>query len=143
MTTVFVDTLYLIALVDRNDPWRNACLKARTRLGDAALVTTDEVLTEFLTAMSGFGEGMRRATARMARHFLSHPRSRVIGQTRRGFLEGLWLYENRQDKEYSMTDCISMCAMRANSITEILTNDHHFTQEGFTILVPDHGKPEG
>lgn len=136
MTPVFIDTLYLVTLVDRNDPWRNACLAARARLGDASLVTTDAVLTEFLTGMSGFGEGMRRATARTVRHFLSHPRSKVIEQNRRSFLQGLELYEKRQDKSYSMTDCISMCAMRANSITEILTNDHHFTQEGFTILVP-------
>jgi predicted nucleic acid-binding protein len=36
---------------------------------------------------------------------------------------------------YSLTDCISMNAMRAEALTEVLTNDHHFEQEGFTVLM--------
>jgi predicted nucleic acid-binding protein len=31
--------------------------------------------------------------------------------------------------------CISMEAMREEGITEILTHDDHFTQEGFTKLL--------
>jgi predicted nucleic acid-binding protein len=46
------------------------------------------------------------------------------------------LYEARPDKSYSLTDCRSMVAMRALGISEVLTNDHHFTQEGFTIMFP-------
>jgi hypothetical protein len=30
----------------------------------------------------------------------------------------------------------SMLAMRTLAISEVLSNDHHFTQEGFTILFP-------
>jgi predicted nucleic acid-binding protein len=60
----------------------------------------------------------------------------VIHQTRELFLEGLTLYEARSDKEYSLTDCISMQVMRREGLTEVLTNDHHFTQEGFHILFP-------
>ena len=48
----------------------------------------------------------------------------------------LALYEARPDKDYSLTDCRSMVALRALGISEVLTNDHHFTQEGFTILFP-------
>jgi len=47
----------------------------------------------------------------------------------------LALYEARLDKEYSLTDCISMAAMRQEGIIEILTRDGHFTQEGFIILL--------
>ena len=50
-------------------------------------------------------------------------------------MEGLNLYKKRSDKEYSLQDCISMVVMRKESITEILTSDHHFEQEGFTILM--------
>ena len=28
-----------------------------------------------------------------------------------------------------------MNTMRQMNLTEVLTNDHHFTQEGFTILI--------
>lgn len=62
---------------------------------------------------------------------------RVIPQTRDSFLKGLIFYENRSDKEYSLTDCISMNVMKAESLIEVLTNDHHFDQEGFSILIKD------
>ena len=32
----------------------------------------------------------------------------------------------RDKKEYSLIDCISMNAMRTESLVEALTNDHHF-----------------
>ena len=41
----------------------------------------------------------------------------------------------RTDKDYSLIDCISMNACRQEGITEVLTNDHHFSQEGFTVLI--------
>jgi len=49
-------------------------------------------------------------------------------------MAGLELYKHRPDKEYSLTDCISMQMMRQLGITDVLTQDRHFTQEGFTIL---------
>jgi predicted nucleic acid-binding protein len=38
------------------------------------------------------------------------------------------------DKGYSLTDCISMQTMRADGITDALTNDVHFEEEGFRAL---------
>jgi predicted nucleic acid-binding protein len=35
---------------------------------------------------------------------------------------------------YSLTDCISMQTMRREALTEVLTNDRHFEQEGFRAL---------
>ena len=56
----------------------------------------------------------------------------VLPQTHEGFVAGLRLYQARPDKGYSLTDCISMEAMRRLGPNEVLTNDEHFTQEGFT-----------
>jgi predicted nucleic acid-binding protein len=58
----------------------------------------------------------------------------VIPQSRQGFLDGLALYEVRPDKGYSLTDCISRQAMRREGLTDVLTNDRHFEQEGFRAL---------
>lgn len=44
------------------------------------------------------------------------------------------LYHARLDKGYSLTDCISMCTMQNGRITEVLTDDVHFEQEGFRAL---------
>ena len=49
-------------------------------------------------------------------------------------MAGLELYEARLDKGYSLADCVSMNVMKAEGLTEILTNDEHFTQEGFRAL---------
>jgi len=47
--------------------------------------------------------------------------------------EGLSVTE-RRDKGYSLTDCIPMQTMRQQGLTEVLTHDRHFEQEGFRAL---------
>ena len=78
---------------------------------------------------------MRQQAAGIAREIIANSNVRVIPQSRDSFLGGLKFYEQRRDKEYSLTDCVSMNTMRAESLSEALTNDHHFEQEGFTILM--------
>ncbi len=134
MKRVFADSNYWIALIRPGDQWADAAKAAWSLLGDALIVTTDGVLIEFLTALS-IGEHMRKQAAKMARAILENPNVKVIPQTRDSFLKGLAFYENRSDKEYSLTDCISMNVMKAELLEEILTNDRHFEQEGFTVLI--------
>jgi predicted nucleic acid-binding protein len=62
---------------------------------------------------------------------------RVVPQTHASFLGGLDLYKTRPDKGYSLTDCISMLTMRREGLTDALTNDRHFEQEGFRALFRD------
>ena len=71
----------------------------------------------------------------MVRAIYADPNVRVIPQTRETFLKALERYERRLDKEYSLTDCSSMNAMDAEQITQVLTHDHHFAQEGFVVLM--------
>jgi uncharacterized protein len=59
-----------------------------------------------------------------------------LPQSRPEFDVALAFYESRLDKDYSLTDCRSMVAMRLLGISEVLTNDHHFTEEGFSVLFP-------
>jgi predicted nucleic acid-binding protein len=136
MNRFFVDTFYWIALSNRRDQWH-----ARVRAFDDALVayhlyTTDEVLTEFLTFYSEGTPHTRRQAALFARSVLANPLVVVLPQTHRSFLAGVRLYESRLDKAYSLPDCISMHTMRREGLTDVLTNDHHFQQEGFHILFP-------
>jgi len=93
------------------------------------------VLIEFLTALSGGGPTLRLQAGMIVREIIANPNVRVIPQSRDSFLDGLKFYENRNDKEYSLIDCISMNTMRSESIAEVLSNDHHFEQEGFTTLI--------
>ena len=105
------------------------------QLGAVVLVTTDEVLTEFLNHFSAFGDQMRQQAATTVRGFLDDPTITVVHQSRHTFLSGLALYEARKDKGYGLTDCISMVTMRQVGITQVLTHDEHFSQEGFIKLL--------
>jgi uncharacterized protein len=99
------------------------------------LITTDEVLTEVLAAFCEAGPVLRQRAATVVRNLYKKPTVTIHPQSRNTLLMGLDFYEARLDKGYSLTDCISMNAMRAEGITEILTHDGHFQQEGFTILL--------
>ena len=72
----------------------------------------------------------------MVRAILENPNVRVLPQSRDSFLRAMDLYGRRLDKQYSLTDCASMNAMRSEAVTDALTNDHHFAQEKFVVLIP-------
>lgn len=135
MKKLFADAVYLVALAHRKDQWHERAMEISGRLGPTQLVITDEVLNEYLNFFSESGRQMRLQCASTVRDLLADPNVHVVPQSRQSFLSGLTLYESRADKGYSLTDCIAMVTMRAQGITEILTHDAHFTQEGFTILL--------
>ena len=66
---------------------------------------------------------------------LSDPQTEVVPISHEIFMNGIEIYKNRPDKEYSLTDCISMNICRERGITDVLSHDHHFTQEGLTVLM--------
>jgi predicted nucleic acid-binding protein len=134
--TLFADAFYWVALIFPRDSFHAAVRSFSGTLGPARLVTTDEVLTEVLNHFSHLGPIWRAKVAALVRSVRSNPDVEVLPQTRADFDSALGLYEARPDKEYSLTDCRSMVAMRDHGLTEVLTHDHHFTQEGFTILFP-------
>src|SRR5206468_716859 len=99
------------------------------------IVTSDAVLTEYLNALADKGSTVRLAAVLSVERILRNPGVMVIAQTRRLFVKGFALYKARADKGYSLTDCISMVIMRQRKITNALTTDHHFEQEGFAALM--------
>jgi predicted nucleic acid-binding protein len=134
--TLFADTFYWIALIDPRDAFHAAAHVSSGSLGPVRLMTTDEVFDEVLTFFAGTGPFWRGKAAAMVRDARQDPDVDVLPQTRADFDAALALDEDWPDKGYSLTDCRSMLALRDLGITEVLTNDHHFTQEGFTILFP-------
>jgi predicted nucleic acid-binding protein len=126
---VFADTFYWIALTDPADEFH-----ARACAFQEDLVTTDEVLTEYLTFFCRAPASVRSEVALAVEDILRDASIEVLAQSRESFLAGLKLYRDRPDKGYSLADCISMQTMRREGLTEILTNDRHFEQEGFRAL---------
>jgi predicted nucleic acid-binding protein len=110
-------------------------LQAVAALGPVDLVTTEEVLVEFLSAYAGRSAYLRQEALKTVRAIQGNIHVTVLPQTHESFMKGLDFYASRTDKSYSLVDCISMHTMRQMGLTEVLTNDYHFTQEGFTILI--------
>ena len=136
MPTAFADTSYWIAKSFPDDQWYEAALRAERRLGNPLyLVTTQEVLTEFLASVAG-NEPKRSLGINVIDRIHNNSRIEVVPQTPESFQKGLELYRNRLDKGYSLVDCISMRLMADRGITQALTSDHHFNQEGqYTALM--------
>jgi predicted nucleic acid-binding protein len=133
---LFADTFYWVALLNPRDAFHAAVLSYSRTLMGARVVTTDEVFTEALNYWSSAGPYWRGLAVAQVRDLRSDPAIDVLPQTRADFDAALALFGARPNKGYSQTDCRSMLAMRGLGLTEVLTNDHHFTQEGFTILFP-------
>jgi uncharacterized protein len=135
MKRIFVDTFFWIALGNPKNTWHKPARTLYIAQSDANFVTTDEVLTEFLNYFAEMGSYTRQGSYQRALSILQNDRIQVMPQTHDSFLAGMTLYSQRFDKGYSLTDCISMQTMRQLGITEVLTHDKHFTQEGFVILL--------
>ena len=96
-------------------------------------MTTEDVLTEFLAFLAEQGPQFRQVATLTLRSILLDVE--VVPQTHDSFLAALAYCETRPDKGYSLTDCVSMTFMRARGITDVLTNDERFRQEGFRTLL--------
>ena len=66
---------------------------------------------------------------------MKDPAIEVFWVTKQLHDAGMDLLARRRDKTYSLCDAVSFLLMRDQGITEALTTDHHFEQEGFTRLL--------
>jgi len=135
VNVAFVDTLYFVALFNPRDQWHERVIAASKLIANTKLITTEDVLVELLNFFSDYGGKARRGAVTQAEGILNGASIEVAPQSHEAFIAGLTLYKARPDKGYSLTDCISMHTMRERRISDILTHDDHFRQEGFTVLL--------
>ena len=132
MTLRFVDTYYLLALVNTRDKGHAVALR-QSHGTTHRLVTTMWVLVEFADALSAVDS--RSNTARFLRGFQSQAFVAIVPPSRQQFESALNRYESRPDKDWSLTDCLSFLLMEERGISKALTADHHFEQAGFIALL--------
>jgi len=73
MTAVFADTFYWIALADLADSAHQRAMTLTAERIDSLIVTTDEVLAEYLTFFASAPEQMRRKAVTNAHRILEDP----------------------------------------------------------------------
>jgi len=132
MRTVFADTFYFLALLDSREDRHPQAVQA-SRNSQLRLVTTEWVLAEFGDAYCHPQD--RADFVSLYRSLVNHPRVKIVPATTTLFQRGVDFFEQRTDKEWSLTDCLSFVVMHDETIREVLTGDKHFEQAGFTALL--------
>ena len=137
MKVVFADTRYWVALLNPRDELHNKATELSKFLNPVRIVTSEMVLTEVLNDFSKRGDYPRQAATELIDRIQENPNITVVSQTSQQFRQGLELYKNRLDKNWSLTDCVSFKIMEHMSIYEALAYDKHFEQGGFRALLRD------
>jgi predicted nucleic acid-binding protein len=113
---------------------RALAVEAELNRTGRTIVTIEEVFIEYLAFFSDKGCFWRRRAVAVVEGLRCRRGVDVCPQTSASFQRGLDLYAARPDKAYSLTDCIAMQVMRRDKLTEVLTNDRHFEQEGLRAV---------
>ena len=128
----FVDTWFFIAFSDPRDSHHRQARRLGAVMDGNQLVTHEGILTELLAYFAEEDTWGRLRAVKTVRNALQE--MDVVSPDRDLFRRAVALYEDRSDKHYSLVDCMSMIVMRERGFTHVLTNDHHFRQEGFAVL---------
>lgn len=135
MSEIFLDTAYAIALSAPTDAHheRAILLAGRLEVEGTRLVTTQAVLLEIGNALSRLR--YRKAAVELLDSLHQDPSVEVVPFTERLYEEAFRLFRERQDKEWSLTDCLSFVIMQERGLASALTTDEHFHQAGFRVLL--------
>jgi hypothetical protein len=138
---VFVDTAYLVALTnssDRHHAEAAALAQAWGKEGRSFL-TTDAVLVEYANF---FARSPLRGLAATTLARLRAAAGWTLVAVDRGLLARAEArYARHLDKAWSLTDCLSMEAMKDATLQEVATTDVHFVQAGFRPLLGGRRSP--
>lgn len=135
MATYFADTSFWTALSRKRDQyhrravaWNQFVIRSK-----GTIVTTEAVLWEWLNALSEArtrsiaAEGYRRA------HL--DARIEVVPFQPELTNSAIRLYQERPDKSWGLTDCLSFVVMERRQLIEALTTDRHFEQAGLKAMM--------
>jgi len=132
MKAVFADTFYYLALLDPHDSTHEDAVNV-TRALDSGIVTSAWVLLELGNSLPA--PRHRKVFVDFLDKLRENSGVTIYEADRELFDLGVELYRGREDKDRSLTDCISFIVMKRDGIDEALTGDRNFEQAGFKALL--------
>jgi predicted nucleic acid-binding protein len=132
---LLLDTSFIVALENRDDPYHAKAweLERRNVREGLPYVLHWGILLEI---GDGFArQGRREAGKRLLQTLLTEEGYLIVPLTPSLLEQAIDLYQNRLDKEWGLTDCISFALMKQEGIQDALTADVHFRQAGFQALL--------
>ena len=135
MKKVFVDTAAWLALLNIDDIWHQQAKQIRLELvkQNYIFITTEFILLEVVDALCY--PGLRNNTAKFLQNIYQLKSTKIVALSQDLLQSGLSLYEQRLDKDWGLTDCISFVVMQREQIQEAFTSDKDFEQAGFIRLL--------
>lgn len=132
MTSVFLDTVGLIAIFDKADQWHAPAEAAfaATVKSHRRIVTTTFVLAETGNAAA---RSPYRSHVNLLRETLE-ARGDVIVPEKADWDAAWTAYERGEAAKAGIVDHLSFAVMRRLGLTDAFTNDRHFQAAGFVTL---------
>ena len=132
MTPVFLDTVGLLALWDRDDQWHESAERAYERICSSrqSVVTTTFVLLECGNAAARRPYRENVCVLRTALEL----RGEMIFPTDEDWTTAWQTYQEAAPGGPGIVDCVSFAVMRRLGLRQTFTNDRHFCTAGFEPL---------
>ncbi|MFQ5707384.1 MAG: type II toxin-antitoxin system VapC family toxin [bacterium] len=133
MRKIFLDTCGILALVNKRDSLHQKAVKVNglLLLEQVQFFTTEYILVEVGNALAK-NKGLAIKTLK---NLCEGEGIELIKITDEFLNKSLQLYEKYSDKDWGLTDVSSFVIMNEFKTTEAFTDDKHFEQFGFQILL--------
>lgn len=128
---VFVDTSFVLALINQRDQYHERTKTLSFKFEESLLVTTGAVLLEIGNALA---KDFREQALAVIRLMRTSGRVELVELDDALLEKALEIYGKYSDKTWGLVDCISFVVMRERGLSEVLTFDADFLAAGFTIL---------
>jgi predicted nucleic acid-binding protein len=129
---LLLDTSGLLCYVYKSEPQH---IQAVQILDSASYgLTHNYVLAEFV-ALALVRRFPRQSTLAFISDLINNPDIEVVWVDESLHREAVELLMKRSDKTYSLCDAVSFVLMQQRGMSEALTTDRHFGQEGFRRLL--------
>ena len=77
----------------------------------------------------------RQQAVTLLNYFETDPSVEIVPVSAPLYQRALRLFQDRPDKDWGLTDCVSFIVMQDYGLTSALTSDNHFIQAGFHALL--------
>jgi hypothetical protein len=133
MRKIFLDTVGIIALVNKRDSLHEHAVQINSQLllEKVTFHITDYILVEVGNALAK----NKMLAIKTLDNLRNSEDIQSFNMTKEILEEAIGLYKKYADKEWGLTDVSSFVVMKKLKIEEAFTSDIHFKQYGFKILL--------
>ena len=128
MSGIFLDTGYLVALVNKRDNFHNIAVETSKKF-HGPFITTQLILVELANSLCL--PPQKPLAVNIIEKMQHDPLTTIVSLSSDRFEKALSLFKKRSDKAWGFIDCFSFIVMDGWGIKQALTFDEHFRQAGY------------